>query len=77
MKPKEEIREIVKRALRIQGGMEDETITELAQRHGIARNTVYEYLKVATDHPVERLRQAEEEVEFRIEVLELMGYDVE
>jgi transposase-like protein len=68
MKSKEERREIVLRAL------DPETnITELAKEHGITRSAVYSYLDWIIDDPEERLRQAEEEVEFRREVLRLIS----
>jgi transposase-like protein len=74
MKPVEERREIVKTAIKIQRGLlPGKTIKDLAKEHGVSRNQIYKYLFYATDDPVEKLRQAEEEVEFRAEVLELMG----
>jgi predicted regulator of amino acid metabolism with ACT domain len=44
-------------------------ITHLAKEHGISRQTVYDYLDSVTDNPKEKLRKAEEEVEFWKEVL--------
>lgn len=75
MKSKEERREIIRRALKIQKGeISDTTIPELATEHGIARGTVYQYLRYVEDDPEGRLREAEDEVEFRLEVLRLLGY---
>ena len=73
MKPIEERREIVKKALRIQAGLEDATIVDLAEEHGITRQGVYNYLSYVTDDPEGKLKQAEEEVEFRREVLRLIS----
>ena len=72
VKSKEERREIVLKALKIQAGLSDKTMQDVANEHGITRQGVYEYLPFVTDDPEERLRQAEEEVEFRREVFKLV-----
>lgn len=46
--------------------------TELARRYGIVRGHVYRLIEEATADPEARLREAEEEVEFRRRVLELL-----
>jgi transposase-like protein len=68
MKSKEERREIVLKAL------DPETnITNLAKEYGITRSGVYAYLNWVRQDPVEKLRRAEEEVEFRKDVLRWLG----
>jgi transposase-like protein len=69
MKDSEKRNEIVLKAL------DPETnISELAREYGIARQTVYNYLDYVLDDAEERLRQAEKDVLFRIEVLRLRGW---
>jgi transposase-like protein len=68
MKTKEERREMVLKAL------DPETnITHLAKEYGITRSGVYAHINWVTDDPEGKLRRAEEEVEFRREVLRLLG----
>ncbi len=67
MKPKEERREIIRKALH-----PETNITELAKEHGITRGGVYAYLNYALDDPEGRVKEAEEELEFRREVLRLV-----
>jgi transposase-like protein len=67
MKSKQERREIVLKAL------DPETnITQLAREHGITRGGVYAYLNYALDDPEGRVKEAEEEVEFRRKVWDLV-----
>ena len=81
-KPKEERREIIKEALKIRAeplkrGEETKAFERLAEEHGISRQQIYHYLRYATDKPEERLEEAYEEVDFRLEVLRLLGYEIE
>jgi hypothetical protein len=73
IKPAEERHEIIIKALRIMNGLEDSTISDLAREYGISRPGIYTYLDYVVDDPEGRLRAAEEEVEFRREVLRLVG----
>ena len=74
MKPKEERREIIRKALEIQNGERDGTIVDLAKEYGVTRTGVYKYLERVTENPEAQLRRAEREVLFRIEVMRLLGY---
>jgi transposase-like protein len=77
-KPAEERREITQEALKIRAGVSNySTYSELAREHGISRQAVDEYLKNVTSDPWGRLDEAEKEVDFRLNVLELLGEDVE
>ena len=74
LKPVEERREIILEALKILRGDSREfaSIQELAEDHGMTRQGVHAYFDWALDDPEGRLRQAEEEVEFRREVVKLV-----
>jgi transposase-like protein len=68
MRDNEKRNEIVLKAL------DPETnIAELAREYGISRQAVYEYLDYVLDDPEGRLSQAEEDLEFRREVLRLIS----
>jgi len=67
MKPKQERKEIILKAL-----TPGANISHIAREHGISRQSVYAYLEWVTDDPEGRLRQAEDEVEFRRKVWELV-----
>ena len=68
IKSKEERHEIILKALD-----PDANISQIARDHGMSRQGIYAYLDWVIDDPEGRLKAAEEEVEFRREVLRLVG----
>ena len=45
----------------------------MAEEYGMSRSGIYSYLEWVEDDPEEKLRRAEEELEFRKEVLRLLS----